>query len=226
MVKGRVRSFGAFLGLSIITLGIYFLYWLYINLREIQESFTFDENETTIETTQKLFVVYIIITVIVTIASVSLTISNRGEIHPVSIFLSLISGAFAAIYFYYFTNSVILGQTKAQLSPFELSSIYFYYIIGIIIVFIGNFIPFLGLLGVVFILIYIYSMQKQINRIWTGDIDVPEIDVPASSDNRLPKLFKCPSCGKELELEEEEQKEKRFTCPVCHEFIDMNKERV
>ena len=58
MKKGRVRSFWNILGLIFVTFGIYSLYWLYINLIEIKESFTFDKNETTIKTAQKLLIAY------------------------------------------------------------------------------------------------------------------------------------------------------------------------
>lgn len=39
---------------------------------------------------------------------------------------------------------------------------------------------------------------------------------------KLPEDFECPNCGEELELEKQEQEEKKFTCPSCKKFIDMS----
>lgn len=38
----------------------------------------------------------------------------------------------------------------------------------------------------------------------------------------LPETIYCPDCGKELELEDKEREEKKFTCPECNNLIDMN----
>jgi len=39
----------------------------------------------------------------------------------------------------------------------------------------------------------------------------------------LPELYKCPSCGVELELEEMERVNRYFTCPGCHRSFDFSK---
>ena len=43
----------------------------------------------------------------------------------------------------------------------------------------------------------------------------------SDSDKILPIDVTCPHCGEELELEEEERKEKKFTCPACNSLIDL-----
>jgi hypothetical protein len=173
MKKGKVRNFGAFLGLSIITLGVYYFYWLYINLQEIKEAFTSHKNRSDIATVQKLFIIYLIIALVVMYVTLSFGASQPGKMHPVSIFFLLIGAITGAVFFYFYTAAIALAQNKFQLIHFTVSDIYAYCIIGIIAAFIGNFIPFLGLLGAVFMFVYIYKIQQQINRIWMdGKFDV------------------------------------------------------
>ena len=173
MKKGKVRSFGAFLGLSIITLGIYYFYWLYINLQEIKDAFTSHKNRSDIATVQKLFIVYLITSLVVMYVTVSLGASQPDKIHPISILFLLIGTVVGAVFFYFYTVAIALAQSKFQLTHFTVSDIYPYYIIGIITAFIGNFIPLLGLLGAILMFVYIYKIQQQINRIWMeGKFDV------------------------------------------------------
>lgn len=246
MTKGNVRKFGTVLGLSIITLGIYILYWLYVNLKEMREAFTFGKEETTIITTQKLFPAYIVVSIIVAIGTFSLTLANRGRLGPAAILLSVVGGVVAAVFYYHFTASVALGQKKAQVTAFEISSLYSFYIIGLVSFFIGNFVPFMSLLGIVFVFVYMYRTQQQINRIWLEGTDRPEQEVtllgsdlgldakeepkegrqaPANQDlaapHVLPKDISCPHCGEELELDEHERIAGQFTCPECNTLIDV-----
>jgi hypothetical protein len=169
MKKGNVRSFRKLLGLGIITLGFYILYWLHINLKEFKEAFPSPEQETIIDTTQKLLAVYIVVTIVISIITIALVIStpNPDEIPSVAILLSLIGGSLGAIFFYNYTASVVFAQQQAQLSGFAVSIIYSYYLVGLIVAFIGNFIPILSLAGTVSIFVYFYKIQKEINKIWT-----------------------------------------------------------
>lgn len=40
--------------------------------------------------------------------------------------------------------------------------------------------------------------------------------------NKLKMLVNCPNCKVELELDEKEQLEKKYSCPECNKLIDMN----
>ena len=42
-----------------------------------------------------------------------------------------------------------------------------------------------------------------------------------NSKEILPIDFKCPNCGIELELEDKERKEKKFTCPECNSLVEV-----
>jgi len=167
MKKGKGRSFAALVGLCLITLGIYILYWLYINLHELREAFSFDRNETAVDTAQKWFTVYFITTLVVILATFSFAFSNPVELHPLSLVFSTIGGIVGGIFFYHYTAAVALGQSKARLSAFEISRIYQYYLIGLVVVFVGNFIPVLSFIGAILMFVYFYLIQKQINRIWS-----------------------------------------------------------
>lgn len=178
--KGKIRSFGSVVGLSIITFGIYIFYWLYINLKEIEESFTFDENETTIKTAKNLFVFFIIFTVLNIIISLSTANPRSSELNPIAILFSLISVGIALTFFYYFTATVALRQAKARLINFDISSIYGFYVFGITLTLISGFIVggdiaigvILSLIGLILIIVYYYKILKQINKIWLeGNFD-------------------------------------------------------
>lgn len=166
MKKGKVRSFGAFLGLSIITFGIYYFYWLYINLQEIKTALTSHKNKSDIATVQKLFIAYLVTSLVVMYVTVSLSASQLSKIHPISILFLLTGAVVGAVFFYFYTTAIAFAQSKFQLKYFTVSDIYAYCIIGIITAFIGNFVPFLGLLGAILMFVYIYKIQQQINRIW------------------------------------------------------------
>lgn len=55
----------------------------------------------------------------------------------------------------------------------------------------------------------------------TGNETEKQEDISTVNDI-LPKILDCPSCGDELELEENERISKQFTCPWCDKFIDLN----
>ena len=136
---------------------------------------------------------------ILIIVNFSLAVSQAGEVYPFSLIISFIGYIVASFFFYYYTASVALGQAKSGLTVFDFYSIYSYYVIGIIMICVGNFIPFIGLLGFLILLIYIYKIQEQINRIW---------NVPSASNNVLSDLIECTICGEHLALEEQERRER------------------
>lgn len=166
MKKGKVRSFGTFLGRSIITLGIYYFYWLYINLQEIKEALPSNKNKRGIATVQKIFVAYLSISIVVMFVTYSLGRSQQGGLNPVIIPFLLLNTVVGAVFFYFYTTAIASAQSEFQLTYFKVSTIYKYCIIGIITAFIGNFIPFLGIVGAILMFVYIYKIQQEINRIW------------------------------------------------------------
>jgi DNA-directed RNA polymerase subunit RPC12/RpoP len=40
-------------------------------------------------------------------------------------------------------------------------------------------------------------------------------------DSFLPSVVACPNCGEELELDQSERTERKFTCPSCKSFIQL-----
>jgi hypothetical protein len=38
----------------------------------------------------------------------------------------------------------------------------------------------------------------------------------------LPESVKCPHCSVELDLEDEERKSKKYTCPNCNKYVDLS----
>lgn len=172
--KHMVRAFGTLLGLSFITLGFYLFHWCYVNLKEIEHSFTFNTTETTIKTARTLLVVFVIVAIVITIISIItffLILSQPRERPPLLTLLALTNTIVGAVFFYYYTASVALGQRKAQLTAFKIPTIYSSCLIGEIILFMANFIPSITLPGAIFF-VYLYQIQQQTNKLWLeGNFD-------------------------------------------------------
>lgn len=168
-IKGKVRSFRLLLGLSILTLGIYFIYWLHINLKEITDVASFDISENTTETTKRIFVLYII-SIVATVITLYYSVPKPIKIFSLLFIVLVICGIVRALFFYYFTAVVRLGQEKAKLtfSSLTVSKTYYYYILGLTLAFIGGFLSLytISIVGVALIWVYVYKIQNQINRIW------------------------------------------------------------
>lgn len=137
--KGHVRNFWALIGLSIITLTVYYFYWLYINLKEIKEGAFQNEDDSIICTAQGLFWVKIGVLIGTIIGSLIITLplalADPYDFKFPSAFIifPLISFVANIIFFYFFTASVSLGQRKVQLAPFNVIGIYALYLISSLI---------------------------------------------------------------------------------------------
>ena len=70
---------------------------------------------------------------------------------------------------------------------------------------------------------FVNRKVDKIKNMKLKDLGEPETKV-INNTTSLQDHLKCPNCGEELELEEKEKIEGKFTCPECNKFIDLNKE--
>ncbi len=187
----RTRRFWVLLLLSILTLGIYYFLWLYLNLREIRSAFPLSGGERTVAIARVLLVVKILFvlgTMIISLALVAGTVGagtppERMEIPPGLLLLTLLDFLLSVVFYYYFTASISLTQQKAGLEAVSVGRIYPFMIVyltidfatGAYVILSGHapsalrplaFLAVLGSVGLVALVVYLYNCQLEINRIW------------------------------------------------------------
>ena len=64
----------------------------------------------------------------------------------------------------------------------------------------------------------VHRIQRKRRR-KTNEVD-ERIDYKAPT--KLAERLKCPQCGEDVDLDENEMNSKRFTCPWCDKMIDIN----
>lgn len=126
---GKERSFWKVLLLSIITLGIYILYWLYRNLTEMEQAFEFEKHETQITKAKRFYGAgfFLVFIYAISLANIIMYNPNVEGLRLVFIYSYYFNAAFAAIgmfFFYFFIKSVFLSQSKLKLTPFNKKAVY------------------------------------------------------------------------------------------------------
>ena len=129
---GKERQFWKVLVFTIITFGIYFLYWLYRNLTELEDAFEFSPNENQVIFAKRFFAAGFFISLIYAISLVNIVIENSHNIKIIfvySVYYNLFFTAIGLFLFFYFIRSIFLCQSKLNLTPFNKKAIYSLYII-------------------------------------------------------------------------------------------------
>ena len=168
--KGKIRNFKTIIGLYIVTLGLYLFYWPYIIKEELKP---FIENSLTKQLLRKvdrLYFAYLLSSLIV-IMIVAYCIRYSIDINSsfMVIVVLIICALTKITFFFNFTKVVYFCQLNRELEPFNVHLIFIYYVIGQTIPYVHlfNILPTgIGFVGFIFILIYIYKIQQQINRVW------------------------------------------------------------
>lgn len=202
MQKGKIRNPWMVLFLTIVTFGLYLLYWLVINPIELKNAFQFEKNENQLKLTFIFMIIGACITVVyvmyTVITSVSMNFENLFLYSSIYTFIMVIISGF---FFYYLCSSTILVQKKAKVEPFELITVFGIYMVNILIeggsdllilsskIFknfpekidksksfdlnsIQDLVPLFNMVGIInllsslLFLLFLFLLQKQLNRIW------------------------------------------------------------
>lgn len=134
MQKGKVRKPWIVLLLTVITGGLYFLYWLLINPIEIKNALRFEKGENQLTLTFTFMILSAVFTAAFTIYTVALSLTmNLDNIYFASTIFSLVMVFIGGLFFYYFCKSIHLAQQKVKIEPFEFLTIFGIYVLNILI---------------------------------------------------------------------------------------------
>ena len=142
--REHVRSFWALLGLSIVTLSIYYFYWLYVNLKEIREDALSGIDDSVVRRAQTWFWAKIGVLITTTLVSLIIMLPPAlADPYHITIprgfvLIPAISFAVNITFFYFFTVSVSEGQRKVQLASFRVLTIFVFYLISSVIELVGG----------------------------------------------------------------------------------------
>ena len=130
----RVRSVWAVLTLSFVTLGVYYLYWLWENLRELREAAP--GRTVPARAGQWLFGIKVLVILSGLVAGVVWSLSLLGDASPLEavrlpwpfLLLSGIEIFVDAVFYALFTAAVGNGQRAAGLEPLSVTATYLLYL--------------------------------------------------------------------------------------------------
>lgn len=148
--RGHVRNFWVLLGLSIVTLTIYYFYWLYINLKEIEEGVVLNEEAPFVRTARGLFWAKIGILAVTIVGSIIITLPPaladpyNIEVPSMIVLFPVISFVVNVVFFYFFAASISLGQRRVQLASFHVMGLYVLYLISSLFELIGSIVVLRG----------------------------------------------------------------------------------
>ena len=184
-IERNIRSFGKIIGLSIITLGIYFWVYLFKTLSEMEKAFTFTSQELALRKVRVFLIVYLITSIILAIVGIGfrnclenvccLEISSGWKIIS-NIILAILS----IVFWVSFVKLIEVCQIKREITPLSKEIIWILLTVIVVLPFasiigtntgtnIGT--KVLSLLNISVSLVFLYMIVKQINRIWKGQIE-------------------------------------------------------
>ncbi len=180
---GRPRGFWKVFGLTLVTFGIYGIWFWFRVLREFEASFSFDPKGPTPSSVRVALVLSLCAGLLVP----GLMVASAFNGHPLTydqpgywmlILLSAIPGAWFALQF---IDLLRIAQAKAQVGPSGSGSLRHVYLASVGV----SLIPYVGLLGTVLGLIWFARLLHSINEIW--DCGVPEMEAsPISPSDPRP----------------------------------------
>ena len=195
-MAANVRSFGKVFGLSIITLGIYFLVYLFKTLAEIETAFTSMQEEVAPNGSERsldrsyiiapnkirtLLIVYLVLTISLFFVGIGTGIMNLLE-HPGHLevssgvrmekIITTIISAFLTIMFWVpFVNLIEVCHRKREIVPINKEILWLLLTVMIVLSFasiIGSGIVtmILAVISIPVSLVFMYLVVNQVNRIW------------------------------------------------------------
>jgi len=196
----KIRPYWALILFSIFSLGIYFIYWLFVNIHELKGLTKKGLKEKIPNTATVLLLLSIVITILFIIQVTVYSLNRPDNLEAIvkfSIYYSVVITILSSVFMYYFSLTVATTQKLVDITPFKFLNVFslylakvgldlfnmtilftsgaFYILVNIesllsenlseimpTLVTIGT----LSNIGTVFGLIFLYVIQKEINRIW------------------------------------------------------------
>lgn len=134
MSKGKSRNPWFVLFMTIITGGIYFLYWLVINPVEIKRGFNFEKGENQFKLIFIFMAIGALLTLLFTIVAIMDSLDyNFEKTFLYSTLYTLCMVFVGAFLFYYLCSLTKLAQQKAKIEPFEMMTVFGVYLLNLLI---------------------------------------------------------------------------------------------
>ena len=191
-VQGKVRSAESVIGLSIITLSIYFWVYLFKTLGEIKNTFTFDAQETNPDRLRPILIVWLVVTIVIVITSFvsGLITGIAGEAigYPPKLFgyargtiefyvfegiFTIVSTALFVAFWYSFVKLIETCQKKGGMVSLNRTTFWILIAINAVVDFAaigvtsGAYLILIALFGLLVFLVLLYLTVEQVNRLWT-----------------------------------------------------------
>ncbi|MCK4352318.1 DUF4234 domain-containing protein [candidate division WOR-3 bacterium] len=176
-LERNIRSFGKVIGLSIITLGIYFWVYLFKTLIEMESAFTFTYQEIAPKKVRVLLIVYLVITGTLAIIGFGVGLKNSletlyysdalSDFYTWKIISNFISMLVTVAFWVPFVKLIEVCQTKRKITPLDKGIMWILLTVIVVLPFasiVGT--KALMLLNLPVSLIFLYMIVKQVNRIW------------------------------------------------------------
>ncbi len=184
--KGNVRPVESVIGLSIITLSIYFWVYLFKTLREMKNTFTFDAQETNPDRLRPVLIVWLVVTIVIVITGfiTGVAIGYSPQLFGYApktmgfyiweVISTIISTALFIAFWSSFVKLIEVCQKKGRMVPLNRTP--FWTLIAISAV--SDFAAAIGVtsraylilvivVSLVVSLVLLYLTVEQVNRIWT-----------------------------------------------------------
>lgn len=134
MQKGKIRNPWGVILLTIITFGLYSLYWLLINPIEIKNAFKFEKGENQIKFVFVFMVIGVLLTILFTIITIIHSVNFDFEsTFTYSTIYTLCMVFVGALFFYFLCSATALAQKKVKIEPFEIVTVFGVYLVYLLI---------------------------------------------------------------------------------------------
>ena len=168
LLRTRKRSLIFLFNVTILTFGLYLIYWYYQNMKEIRSYFALSSHKI-FKTAKVLYFILLFYGVIIILyftvkIETALLSENSNSSDFLIFYIPIIF--LSTIFIYYFTCIISIGQEKSGIDPIDVHQLFSYYVGSSMFTFLGTFLPFASLLGLIFAIIYYYKAQQELNKIW------------------------------------------------------------
>lgn len=134
MQKGKVRNPWIVLLLTVVTFGLYLIYWFIITPIELKNAVKYEKGENHITFIFAFMIIGALLTVVFVIytiiASALMEFQNLFFYSSIYTFIMVIISGF---FFYFLCSATVLAQKKTKVEPFELITVFGIYLLNILI---------------------------------------------------------------------------------------------
>jgi hypothetical protein len=169
--RGKQRSVITILVLSLFTAGLYFFYWYYVNINELDSYFDFTGSDAKPKSVKKILILYITVSFIF---SFFLRYGFQGQDVNISapdtfiVFFYIVYGTLGIILNFEFLKLIDFSYDNLKMDEINFNGIFSLYVSSVVssfFSFVSN-APALLLISGILAIIYLVVLQGKINLLW------------------------------------------------------------